>query len=357
MNVPEEFAREFAAFPAALQRLVIAELKSGNAITGIEHGFPAAPCGASIKLTRPVNARRRKSGNGLSFYERNRPDYAGEFTTTERHFFVLEPPLPPAPEPDMDAIRAAAQSGQPAPDEALHAAPLGRQTRARKAVHPAGVPRTGAVPPAPSRAVDPVPLLERFRESMSCNHGRWHDGIGYDLALLKSASPGELAEIERLLVNRGIQDWRDVEALAALDTPRAQALLRAALRSSDPSILMALIRHAPERMSAAERTVLLVKALEKAESFGGLPATLTEVEQFHPPEVVAALLRGALERDGETAAHYAAMLLFIHGRAGSAFDWEHRPFLLRFNTGDARERAAAHAELCARIGVPGTPPA
>lgn len=113
MNVPGEFAKEFATFPAALRKLVEAELESGNTIAAIEHGFPAAPCGASIKLTRPVNAQRRKSGNGLSFYERNHPNYAGEFTTTERHFFVLEPPNPPPPEPDMDAIRKAFE---PKPD-------------------------------------------------------------------------------------------------------------------------------------------------------------------------------------------------------------------------------------------------
>lgn len=112
MNVPGEFAKEFATFPAALQKLVEAELKSGNSVTAIEHGFPAAPCGASIKLARPVAAERRKSGDGLSFYERNYPNYAGEFTTPERHFFVLEPPLPLEPYPDMDAIRRAAQ-GKP----------------------------------------------------------------------------------------------------------------------------------------------------------------------------------------------------------------------------------------------------
>lgn len=113
MKVPAEFAGELGAFPTALRELVQAELESGNTIASIEHGFPAAPCGASIKLTQPVNAQRRRSGKGLSFYERNHPAYAGEFTTKERHFFVLEPPNPPPPEPDMDAIRKA---HEPKPD-------------------------------------------------------------------------------------------------------------------------------------------------------------------------------------------------------------------------------------------------
>lgn len=49
----------------------------------------------------------------MRFYARNNSSYAGEFTTEQRHFFVLEPPLPPEPPPDMDAIR---RSLEPKPD-------------------------------------------------------------------------------------------------------------------------------------------------------------------------------------------------------------------------------------------------
>lgn len=105
MTIPAEFAKEFASFPVALRKLVEAELESGNTILAIEHGFPAAPCGASIKLAHAVGETRRKSSGEVSFYARNTSSYAGEFTTANRHFFVLEPPLPEPPPPDMDAIR------------------------------------------------------------------------------------------------------------------------------------------------------------------------------------------------------------------------------------------------------------
>lgn len=107
VNLPAESTGEFATFPAVLRALVEAELAAGNSIAAFEHGFPAAPCGASIKLARAVGESRRKSTGDLSFYERNNSNYAGEFTTAERHFFVLEPPLPAPPPPDMDAIRQA----------------------------------------------------------------------------------------------------------------------------------------------------------------------------------------------------------------------------------------------------------
>ena len=300
-----------------------------------------------------MNARRRKSVGDVRFYERNSPDYAGEFTTEQRHFFVLEPPPPPQPEPDMNVLRAEQEARLRAADEALYAAQLKSQSRARKAarkawreLEPAPTP---PAPPAPPRS--PGTLVERFRESMVCNYERWHEGIGYDLGLLKSATPEELVEIEELLVSRPVEDWRDVEALAALNTPRAKVLLRKALQSSDPAVAAAVARHAPVLVSDAERTTMLVKALEKAEAFGGLSATLDQVAEFHPPEVVLALLRGVLARDGGTAVHYAAMLMFIHGKATSAFDWQQRPFFLRFNTEDADERTAVFRELCEKIGV------
>ena len=84
---------------------------------------------------------------------------------------------------------------------------------------------------------------------------------------------------------------------------------------------------------------------------GGLSEALDEVEEVHPPSVVEALLRGALERDGEVAVHFAAMLMFLHGKAGEPVDWAQRPFFLRFHTTDRAEREAVFRELCETIGV------
>ncbi len=187
---------------------------------------------------------------------------------------------------------------------------------------------------------------------MVANYERWHDGIGYDLELLKTATPGERAEIERLLDNRPVDDWRDVEALAALDSPRARALLRQALQSGDHRVATTVAEYAPNLLSDKERIATRVAALEGERIFGGLTQALEQVAEFHPPEIVEALLRGALAREGETAVHFAAMLMFIHGKAQSDFDWEHRPFFLRFHTASRAEREAVFRELCQRIGVP-----
>ncbi|HRF82026.1 MAG TPA: hypothetical protein PL070_18270 [Flavobacteriales bacterium] len=107
MTIPDPFHQQLAEFPAPLRALVETELEAGNSIVAIECGFPAAPCGASVKLAKAVAPERRRSIGEVGFYARNNSSYAGEFTTEQRHFFVLEPPLPPEPPPDMDAIRKA----------------------------------------------------------------------------------------------------------------------------------------------------------------------------------------------------------------------------------------------------------
>ena len=70
-----------------------------------------------------------------------------------------------------------------------------------------------------------------------------------------------------------------------------------------------------------------------------------------PAPVIEALLHGAVRRDGGIAVHFAAMLMFLHGQAETAFDMDQRPFFLTFNTWDPAARAAAFRELCRKTGV------
>ena len=320
MTQEDDRRRRLAEFPPELRALIDAELAAGNEIVEIWSTFPASPAGDCVRLARRVTTRPRASGDGLSFYDRNTSIYSGEFTDARRFYFVVEPPNPPPPEPDRNAIRA--------------------EIRARQ-----GVPEPPPPPPPLGSAVN------RFARSMEIDYEKWHDGIGYDLEILRAASPEDRAEIERLLLARGAKDWRDVEALAALGSPAAHAALRKALRSRDHLVRTAVHEYAPELASDAERVASLVHALERADFYEGLTQALRQVEHFHPPEVVQALLRGLRDRSGEVAVHFAAMLSYLHGKADSAFDMAQRPFFLRFATPDPAARAQAIHELCARIGV------
>lgn len=187
---------------------------------------------------------------------------------------------------------------------------------------------------------------------MEIGFEQWHDGTGYDLSLLERAAPEQRQEIEDLLVARGVRGWRDVEALAALGSLRARSLLAAALRCGDPEIETAVLRYAPDVGEECVRIESLVSSLRTAMPYEGLTQALLEVEDFHPPAVIEALLRGVLQRDGAIAGDFAAMLLYLNGLAESPLALEHRDFRLRFQD-DARP--ALFRELCAMIGVDAEP--
>ena len=194
--------------------------------------------------------------------------------------------------------------------------------------------------------------LDRFQSSLFIDYEKWHDGVGYDVDALREMTPAERGAAERRL--DATHDWRDVEALAVLaqlGSTSAEQSLRSALRTGSHEIRLAVLQHAPQLADDEARTAVLVHALETATPFDGFTATLEQVEKFHPPAIVEALWRGLMDRQGDVAAHYAAMLAFIYGKADSTFDWSMRPLFLKFNTEKTAERNAAIAELRTRIGA------
>ena len=92
-----------------------------------------------------------------------------------------------------------------------------------------------------------------------------------------------------------------MEALAALDSPHTRVALKRAHKSSNHQVRLDVQSHAPALVSDAARTTTLVAALESLEIYGGLTQALLEIETFHPPAVIEALLRGVLTRSGENA--------------------------------------------------------
>lgn len=134
-------------------------------------------------------------------------------------------------------------------------------------------------------------------------------------------------------------------------TPHVQSLLCSALACGNCNVTNAITHHAPHLISDAERITALVTALQTEEIYGGFAEALDQVVEFHPPEIVDELWRGVLVRDGATAVHFAAMLLFVYGQTKEPFDGEHCPFFLRFNTGDMVERRQLFCEISHRVGV------
>ncbi len=308
--------------PAALRAVLANELAAGNAITETHGGFPAPPIGACVCLEKRITTRRPDATDGLRHRARNSSLSAGELSDSQGHYFLVEPPVPEPPPPDMNAIRGAAG----APDV------------------PGPIPLS-----AESNAV------RRFRGSMGMDFEKWHDGTGYDLEIIRAANAAERSEIEAILIRHGLTDWRDVEALAEFDSPGARAALRRARKAGEHGVRLAVDQFRPDLAPETDRAAALIQVLREAPFYGGLSQALDEAAGFHPTEVIQAVLQGALERVGEAAVHFAALALFLHGRTTEPFEMAERPFLLRFHTTSRPEREGVFRELCERIGVDPTP--
>jgi hypothetical protein len=181
------------------------------------------------------------------------------------------------------------------------------------------------------------------------DYEKWHDGTGYDLTALDEMTQEDRQEIVGILRTKIDEPWWTFEALDRINTPDSLSEIERALKHPNLEVRIAAARFSRGRENEKER--ILVEALEKSEFYGGLTQALVQVETFHPAAIVDALLRGLLKRGDSGAVSFAGMLLYVHGKADSSFDWERRPLFLRFGAQNIEDRRKAFVELCEIIGV------
>jgi len=201
------------------------------------------------------------------------------------------------------------------------------------------------------KELDSTSPLKRFEKSMQIDYEKWHDGIGYDINAIKSASLAERNAIEDMVISHRPRDWRDIEALAQLNTARAKEAMKKAMKDRNPAVRIAVTRFAPNLVTNRERTQSLIEALQNSQILYGLSQTLDDIEKFHPKPIKEALLKGLLSREGEVAVLFAAMLFYIYGKTDDPFDMKLRPFFLSFNTEDREKRLQAFRTLCSQFNI------
>jgi hypothetical protein len=202
-----------------------------------------------------------------------------------------------------------------------------------------------------SEPPNPPSPLQRFERSMEIDYEKWHDGIGYDLEAIKSASPSERQLIEQMLIQNSPRDWRDIEALAEFKTRNAQETIQRAIKDPNADVRVAVTRFAPTLVTDYERSQSIIEALQRADIFGGLSQVLDDIEEFHPPEVEEALIIGLLNRKGDVAVLFAGMLFYLFGESKEPFDMNQRASFIRFNTENKDERVLAFRELCEKLKI------
>lgn len=204
--------------------------------------------------------------------------------------------------------------------------------------------------PSPAPSPDPrqSPAVQRFVSSMQLTHDQWKDGEGYDLAALHGLSNPEAAHILDLLNERldnSGANWRDVDALAAMEIPPARMAIKRLAEHWSAEIRLRASRYLHERGDdkAAEREV--VRLLRDPDTDIGANAVITMAEEHPTPAVREALLACAMDGADHLRVHAAALALFLAGGAKESFDWSHRPLYLEFGESDRSVREAAMEKL------------
>ena len=182
---------------------------------------------------------------------------------------------------------------------------------------------------------------------------QWRDGIGFDLDSLAALSASEKDSVTQLLASRLAEhgDWREMEALAAIGTPAAKDALRQALNSSKLETRLQAAKRLSEIGEPVDLEGIIIAALRGTGLSSGLSRALDIAEQHPSPRLQQALLDLALNGTEEQRIHCAALALYHGGKADEAFDWNHRPFFLRFGDDDRRIQIEAYKELCSRLGI------
>jgi hypothetical protein len=193
--------------------------------------------------------------------------------------------------------------------------------------------------------------FDRFMQSMQIGYEQWHDGIGYDLEALQELEGEERARVEALLIRRKDQDWRDAEALASLNSTKAAEALKSSISSPNMQVKLQAAEQYAAEGDMARMEEVLVHSLRTGKLYEGLTQALDLAEQYPTEKVKQTLFWCALHGNDDVRIHAAALLFYLYGIAESNFDWNFRPFFLRFNAEDVEERRAAFVELCERVKV------
>jgi len=197
------------------------------------------------------------------------------------------------------------------------------------------------------------PAYAKFLASMEISYEDWHNGVGYDLEALKEFSGPERASIVQVLDERldTTPDWRDVEALAAIGTPAARRAIRSVLDEGDMEIRMRAAEELAALGEPADLEQTIIEALRTTNLGNGLSGALDLAEQHPSRRIQQTLLDLALNGNRDQRIHCAALALYLGGKAEEAFDWNHRPFFLRFGDEQRVIQIEAYLELCGRLGV------
>jgi hypothetical protein len=226
----------------------------------------------------------------------------------------------------------------------------GDMTIVRKSIHEtdALAVHLGRPPAKPKQ----TPAFQRFFASIVPSWEQWPEGKTYDLAAIPDMSAFERRRLVDLLTARDVT-WREVEALAAIDTPAARAAVKAASKdhlSIDTRVAAAAFLHRQGRMEDIDG-FLARQIRNLSRPAEGMERTLSAAAD-HPSETVKQALLWASYNCTECAPHCAALLLKLTGAAIEPFNATVREMLSKLDLHNSSyDRQAAFDALSALVGM------
>ena len=204
---------------------------------------------------------------------------------------------------------------------------------------------------------NPTSFYTRFKQSMMIDYDAWRDGTPYDLAALKGVTPEERDLLVDEICDRGSLDWRDVEALRELGTPKAiKRVGKAAEKQVDGAGIEAFMDDIEKQGWTGEIETRFIEKLERAASMTGALDRLYEIAEAHQtPAVMEQLLRNArISSDPTVRYSMGGFLLELTGHVDTryTFDKDIRPHLLDLNSDDYKTYKAAVAWLEDKVANP-----
>jgi hypothetical protein len=193
-----------------------------------------------------------------------------------------------------------------------------------------------------------TPAFDQFVASLSHGHE------GYDTAALAGMTATERDHVVRLLtIDDHAVGWREIQVLAAVDSPAARRAVEEALShhlSVDARLAAAESMYDADRLHDIEPILCRqIRELHRVED--GLDRALRLAERHDSLAVRQALLYAAYNRT-PCAPHCAALVCFLCGETKSRYAASHDTLFRQLDAGNSYfVRKAAFDALCRLVGM------
>jgi hypothetical protein len=206
------------------------------------------------------------------------------------------------------------------------------------------------------RTAAPVPkhskAYEKFLASVVPIWEQWQENQTYDVAAIAKMTAEERNQVVTFLTGRDAT-WREVEALAAIDTPEARAAVDEASKhhlSIDTRLAAGEAMHRQGRLPDLD-SFLAKQIRQLYQPANGLRCALRLAER-HPSETVKQALLWASTNQTDCASECARLLLTLTGAAKEPFDAAVEQMLEKLGLHNSYfDRKAAFDEICRRVAM------